>query len=336
MPLKLEDIAQMSGFSRSTVSRVINGDPNVKDSTRKAIMELIHRVNFQPNLAARGLAVGRTNVLGLVIPMGVGVLFSDPFFPLFIQGVSSACYAQDFSVMLWLAEPEYERRTIRQILYNGLVDGVIVASALNNDPIVDALAENNLPFILVGRQTTRHRLNVIDVENRKGANQAVTHLYNCGYRRIATISGPQNRIAGYDRYMGYLDALNEHGLPANSDLNVFGDFSESSGYEAMRTLIGRRPDAVFAASDSMAIGALRALREAGMRVPENIGVIGFDDGPAAASTSPSLTTMRQPIHVLGATTAEKLIEIIHTPPEQPLEIILPVELVQRQSCIQPS
>lgn len=332
MPLKLEDVARMTGFSRSTVSRVINGDPNVKDSTRKTILDLIHQINFQPNLAARGLAVGRTNVLGLVIPMGVGVLFSDPFFSLFIQGVSSACYVQDYSVMLWLAEPEYERRTIRQILYNGLVDGVIVASALNNDPIVDALAENSLPFILVGRQTNRRGINVIDVENRQGAYLAVSHLFECGYRRIATIAGPQNRIAGYDRYQGYLDALNEHRQAVNSDLTVYGDFSESSGYEAMRTLIGRHPDAVFAASDTMAIGALRALREAGIRVPEDIGVSGFDDSPTAASTTPSLTTMRQPIHKLGTTAAEKLIEIIRLAPDQPLEIILPVELIQRQSC----
>lgn len=331
MPLKLEDVARMTGFSRSTVSRVINGDPNVKDSTRSAILEFIKQINFQPNMAARGLAAGRTNVLGLVIPMGVGVLFSDPFFPLFIQGVSSACYEKEYSVMLWLAEPEYERRTIRQILYNGLVDGVIVASAVTNDPIVEALAESNLPFILVGRQTTRQGIHIIDVENRGGAREVVSHLFECGYRRIATISGPQTLVAGFDRYQGYLDALRDHGQSANPDLIGSGDFSESGGYEAMRALIGRQPDAVFAASDTMAIGALRALREAGIRVPEDMGMAGFDDSPSAASSAPSLTTMRQPIHKLGVTAAEKIIDIIRTPPEQSIEIIIPVELIRRQS-----
>ena len=321
----------MTGFSRSTVSRVINGDPNVKDSTRTTILEFIHKINFQPNLAARGLAVGRTNVLGLVIPMGVGELFNDPFFPLFIQGVSAACYQYDYSVMLWLAEPEYERRTIRQVLYNGLVDGVIVASALNNDPIVEALADSSLPFILVGRHTTRHGINTIDVENRGGACQVVSHLFARGYQRIATITGPLNRVAGFDRYQGYLDAFNNHGQEPDLALCEPADFSENGGYKAMRNLLLCKPDAVFVASDTMAIGALRALHEAGIRVPEDIGMAGFDDSPSASGANPSLTTMRQPIHKLGATAAEKIIERIHTPSEQPLQIIIPVELVERQS-----
>ena len=136
MPLTIEDIAQRSGVSRSTVSRVINSDMNVKEETRRKVLEIIQDINFQPNLAAKGLATGRTNVIGIVIPAAVSVIFSDPYFPQFIQGVSSACNTHNFSVMLWLAEPGYERQMISRIIHNGLVDGVIVASTLLNDPIV--------------------------------------------------------------------------------------------------------------------------------------------------------------------------------------------------------
>ena len=134
--MNLEQIAKLSGVSRSTVSRVVNNDPNVSSVTRERVMQVVKRVNYTPNAAARGLAAGRTHVLGLVIPMGVAALFTDPYFPILIQGVSSACNSREYSVMLWLAEPEYERRMIRQIMYSGLVDAVIVSSMLMNDSLV--------------------------------------------------------------------------------------------------------------------------------------------------------------------------------------------------------
>src|SRR5450759_4402560 len=163
MPLTLDDIARLSGVSRSTVSRVINADTNVKVETRKKVWQVIQKINFQPNLAARGLAAGRTNIIGLVIPASVAFIFMDPYFPLLIQGISGACNAHNHSVMLWLAEPEYESRTIRQILHNGLADGVIVSSTLMDDPIIKSLHESNMPFILMGRHPTLD-VNYIDVD----------------------------------------------------------------------------------------------------------------------------------------------------------------------------
>ncbi|MCL4562453.1 MAG: LacI family transcriptional regulator [Chloroflexi bacterium] len=332
MPLTLEDIARISGVSRSTVSRVINDEPNVSESTREKVLEVIQKINFQPNLAARGLAVGKTRVLGMVIPTGVTSLFTDPFFPLLIQGVSSACNSLDYSVMLWLAEPEFERRTIRQILYSGLIDGVIISSALNDDPIINSLAESRLPFVLIGRHLSNQQISYVDVDNRIGAQQAVLHLIRNGRKRIGTIAGPQNVIAGIDRYQGYLDALHERGITVDPDLTTFGDFTDPGGYACMRRLLEYNPDGVFAASDSMALGAMRAIHDTGLKIPEDIAVIGFDDIPQASQSLPTLTTVRQPIIREGMLAAETLIGMIEGSPEPPRHIILPTELVIRDSC----
>jgi LacI family transcriptional regulator len=204
--MNLEQIAKLSGVSRSTVSRVVNNDPNVSVMTREKVMQVVKRENYTPNAAARGLAAGRTHVLGLVIPMGVAALFTDPYFPVLIQGVSSGCNSREYSVMLWLAEPEYERRMIRQIMYSGLVDGVIVSSMLMNDSLVQALGDGDLPFMLVGRHPTDTHASYVDADNIGGAREAVTHLLRLGRARVATITGPQNMIAGIHRYQGYLDA----------------------------------------------------------------------------------------------------------------------------------
>lgn len=332
MPLTLEDIARIAGTSRSTVSRVINGDQNVSEATRTKVMDVISKVNFQPNLAARGLAAGHTDILGLVIPMGVSAIFADPFFPLLIQGVSGQCNSRDVSVMLWLAEPEFERRTINKVLYNGLIDGVIIASMLTDDSLVDALRNKSLPFVLVGRHPTDEHIHYVDSDNRSGAYQAVLHMVRMGRKRIACINGPANMIAGMDRARGYRDALKERGISLQPELVVEADFTDPGGYAAMKQLMQYRPDAVFAASDTMAIGAVRAIHELGLRVPEDIAVVGFDDIPMASRITPSLTTVRQPISRIGAIAADTLIDLIENPSDRPQHIILPTELVIRESC----
>jgi LacI family transcriptional regulator len=332
MSLTLNDIAKMSGVSRSTVSRVINGNPNVNEQTRRKVLDLIQTSGFQPNLAARGLAVGRTRVLGLVIPTGLTTIFSDPYFPLVIQGVASACNARGYSVMLWLAEPEYERKTISQVLYGGFIDGVIVSSMVMDDPLIERLSDSQRAFITIGRHPTNEEINFVDVDNRAGAYQGVTYILHTGRRRVAMINGPRNMVASRDRFQGYQDALHERGLQPQPELVVEGNFSDISGYLAMKNLLPHRPDAVFVASDAMAFAAMRAIQEAGLHIPEDIAIVGFDDIPGAANTKPPLTTVRQPIQKTGSLATEMLIERIEHPETQPCRIILPTELVIRDSC----
>ena len=284
-------------------------------------------------MAARSLAGGKTYILGLVIPTGVSSVFSDPYFPNLIRGISAACREQEYSVMLWLAEPDYERRTIMHMLRNGFIDGVIVSSMPVDEVIVDALARSTLPFVLVGRDPTHPNASYVDVENRRGAIEATTHLVRIGRRRIAAITGPLNTIVGIDRRDGYLEALQQRGIDPDPDLIVEGNFSEEEAYNLTHSLLAHEPDAIFAASDAMATGVLRALRDAGKRIPEDIAVVGFDDMPFAAHTDPPLTTVRQPIQRLGSLAAETLIDMIeHVDETHTRRLLLPTELIIRKSC----
>jgi LacI family transcriptional regulator len=335
MSLTLEDIARLSGVSRSTASRVINGDENVRAETRRRVLEVIQQNDFHPNLAARRLAAGRTNVIGLVIPTGVGTIFSDPYFSHLIQGVSAACNEKEFSVMLWLATPEYERRMIRRILGSGLVDGVIVSSTLVDDPLVNNLYESQMPFVLIGRHPNLE-IHSIDLDNVEGAKKATLHLAQSGYQRIATITGPKNMTAGNDRLDGYRQALAEYGLRGDETLVAEGDFTETGGYKAMQILLPHHPEAVFAASDMMAAGAIRAIRESGLRVPHDIALVGYDDVPLALQVEPPLTTIRQPIQEMGKLAFDTLIDMLQNPNNEKRHIVLQPELIIRQSChVQP-
>ncbi|GAB4536048.1 MAG: LacI family DNA-binding transcriptional regulator [Anaerolineae bacterium] len=331
--LTLEQIAKLSGVSRSTVSRVINNHPNVRPKVRQRVMQVIAETGYHPNPAARSLASRRSGIIGLVIPRAVQSLFTDPYFPRLIQGVAQACNVNDYTLSLFLFHTEDEEQKLYpRVLRTRLVDGVIIIASQIGDPLIPELINNCIPFVMVGRPYDLSDVSFVDVDNVVGAYTATSHLIRLGYKRIATITGPQNTTVGLDRRQGYLDALNDRGRSIDEALIVEGDFTESGGYAAMQRLLPHRPDAVFIASDTMAFGGLRALREAGLSVPDDVAVVGFDDLPMSALSDPPLTTVRQPIRRLGAQAIETLIDILTNGTQPPQRITLSIELVIRSSC----
>lgn len=332
--MKLEDIARLSGVSRSTVSRVVNDDPNVSEATRQRVLEVIAKYNFTPNMAARSLVTQRTQVLGIYIPYIVGDVFSDPYYPTFIQAITAHANEQDYDVMLWLkssmAGPEHLHR---RVLDNRMADALVLAATPFSDPLPYLLHERGRIFVLNGRPWERDDvINYVDTNNVRGAQQAVEHLARLGRRRIATITGKLDLISGHDRLIGYRRGLESLGLPLDPKLEAEGDFTEGSGYLAMRRLLPERPDGVFIASDHMAIGALRALREAGISVPDDVAIVGFDDMPFATLATPQLTTIRQPVQRLGYLAVDGLIGLLNETITPPYQVSLPTQLVIRESC----
>lgn len=331
-PLTLKQIGEMAGVSSATVSRVINNHPNVRPSVRARVQQIIAETGYQPNAAARTLAGQRSRIVGLVIPQTAHILFTDPYFPRLIQGITHACQLHDYTLSLFLFHAiEDETKLSTRILKRQILDGVIVTATQIGDPLVKEMLGGDIPFVIIGQDRTEG-VSFVDADNETGAYTATSHLIRLGRQRIATITGPLNNLAGVNRLSGYRNALRDRGRRSDERLVVRGDFTEAGGYTAMQQLLAHKPDAVFVASDTMAAGALRALQAAGLRVPQDIAMVGFDDLPHSGTFNPPLTTIRQPIKRAGMIAFEALLDIVEHGLEPPRRIILPTELVIRQSC----
>jgi len=332
--LTLEDIAELAGVSRSTVSRVVNEQPNVRDAVRKRVLEVIQDTGYRPNAAARTLASQRTWTVGMILPLSVSFFFTDPYYSHLTKGIAQACNQYDYTLALFLvSSKEDEEKMFPRISRRGLLDGVIVQSGHHGDQgIISHLVDANLPLVVVGRPFRSDNVSYVDIDNVNAAYNAVAHLIRLGYQRIGTVTGPVTSTVGIDRKEGYRKALVERGRTIDESLIVEGDFTEVGGYYATQKMLSAKPDAVFAASDVMAIGAMRAVRDAGLRIPEDIAFVGFDDLPIATFSDTQLTTIRQPVISFGAKAVEILIDLIENGNNPPRHIIMDTELVIRESC----
>ncbi len=336
-PPTLEQVAALAGVGRGTVSRVINREPGVKDSTRLLVQQAIAELGYVPNTAARALAGTRTDAVALVITEAERRLFAEPFFSDIVHGVGAGLADTEIQLLLTLVRGDRERRRFVQYARAGRVDGILLASLHGSDPLPDMLAELDLPMVLGGRRSGEETISYVDSDNVGGSRAAVRHLLGSGRRAIATITGPQDMYVAQCRLRGYQEALQEApGVLGQGDPSwtAGGDFTEESGGRAMAELLERHPglDAVFAASDVMAAGALRVLRTAGRRVPEDVAVVGFDDSPVARHTAPQLTTVRQPVAEMGRAMAAMLLDSIGEPQGDARQLLLPTQLVRRESA----
>lgn len=332
MSLTLEKIGELAGVSRSTVSRVINNYPHIRPEVREKVLSVIQETGYQPNLIARSLAANESKVIGLVIPSIINAVFTDPYYPKLTQGIAQACNELGYTLTLMLFHsPEEERQNARRIINKSLLDGIIITADILDDPIVPELLETDVSFVQVGRPQQTEKVNYVDTENVYGGELATSHLIKLGYQRIGQIATAKN-TAGIDRHTGYQKALASYGIPYDESLVGYGDFSRESGYVAMKQLLPHKPEAVFVHSDTMALGAMQAIREAGLSIPDDIAIIGFDDLPPALLAEPKLTTIRQPIHQTGMMAVELLLDVIKNGTQPPKKRILPLELVIRGSC----
>lgn len=333
--MNLEDIAQKAGVSRSTVSRVINNEPYVSKKTRDRVMAIIERERFTPNPAARALVTQRTQTVGVVIPGNVNVFFTDnSYYPMLLQGIASATHDRDYAMLLWLGQQHEDREHFKhRVLGNRLMDGLIITSLTVDHPLFEELPNVKTPTVMVDRPFAyENKINFVTVDNVHAAQTAVRHLIALGRRRIAHITGHLTISDGRDRLLGYKRALEKAGLPVDSNLIYEGLFDGDQGYYGMKHLLRHKPDALFAAGDTIAQGAMLAIREAGLRIPDDIAVVGFDDLDVANKTQPKLTTIRQPVQEKGARAARLLIDLIEGVVDTPQHILLPTELVIRETC----
>ncbi|WP_144876342.1 LacI family DNA-binding transcriptional regulator [Microbacterium sp. 1.5R] len=325
----IEEVASTAGVSRSTVSRVVNGSTAVSPEALDAVQRAIAELNYVPNRAARSLASRQTHAIALIVPEDTTTFFGDPFFAAIVAGITGALRGSDYLLNLLIATDDPGDK-MASFVRNGGVDGALIVSHHTSDAFVERVADA-VPVVWGGRpMRPRDGDFVVDVDNVAGARTATQHLLSTGRRRIATITGPLSMVSSGDRLQGFRDALTDAGLAPFAE--EAGDYSEASGADAARRILATgAPDAIFVASDLMARGALTALRATGIRVPDDVAIVGYDDSSVALTTDPQLTTVRQPMYAQGEAMAGVLLSsLAGEAPES--TTILPTELVVRGSA----
>ncbi len=327
----LEAVAALAGVGRGTVSRVINGSPKVSEQAREAVLNAIDELGYVPNRAARTLVTQRTDTVALVMSASEERVWDEPYFAGIIRGISRGLADTGFQLLLAFAESREEHERLERYLSGQHVDGVLLISHHGDDPLPRVLESRGVPVVLGGEPVGGTPFMFVDADNVGGARQAVRHLVDRGRRRIAAIAGPPDTKVGLDRLAGYRDVLLEAGLPY--DLVGYGDFGEESGAAAARLLLDRCPDldAIYAASDPMAAGAMRVLREAGREVPLDVAVVGFDDSATARHASPQLTSVHQPVGEMGREMSRLLVARINDEIVDSGGVIMDTHLVVRES-----
>jgi LacI family transcriptional regulator len=327
----LEMVAAEAGVSRATVSRVVNGSPKVTAEVTAIVNDAIARLNYVPNRVARSLASRRTDVIALIVPESTSTVFADPFFAPVVRGVARALSDTDYTLNLLIASEARPQKT-RRYLLGGNVDGALVVSHHVEDHSYVGLGPN-VPIVFGGRPINPETFDsyFVDVDNVHSARTATEHLIGIGRRHVATIAGRQDMPAGIDRLAGWRESIDA--VYGDPELVEIGDFSQSSGADAMGRLLDRGVpiDGVFVANDQMAAGAIQVLHARGLSVPGDVAVVGYDDDTFASTLTPPLTTMHQPSADLGASMAELLVRLI-AGDEVPRRTIIPTHLVVRGSA----
>jgi LacI family transcriptional regulator len=328
------DVAREAGVSYATVSRVINNKDHVRPDKREAVLRAMTRLGYVANQQARSLAGGRSRVVGVLV-QDLGTSYMGAI----IRGIDEALDSAQYDLMLYTTH----RRKLRESAYvgaitRGLADGLLLVLPTNADAYLETLQRQGFPYMLVDHQGDGDYRHSVSATNYQGGIDATRYLIELGHRRIGHITGVLSVGAASDRLAGYRAALEQAGLPADPTLVVEGSFFQPTGYSGAHALLSlpEPPSAIFAANDDMAFGVIEAARVRGLRIPEDLSIIGFDDIPQAASIHPPLTTVRQPLEQMGRIAVETLLRLIDGERDTVTQVVLPTELIVRNTCCPPA
>jgi len=329
----IKDIAQRLNISPSTVSRALRNHPDIKADTKKAVVELAKELDYHPNSIAQSLQKRRTNTIGVIVPE-----IKHHFFSSVISGIEDVAYDSGYTIIVCQSNESAEREglNIRALLSNRVAGLLISISQTTKDnENFSMLQRRNIPFVFFDRVDKSINTSKVIVDDFDGAFQAVEHLINSGYKRIAHLAGPAYISISHDRYQGYLAALQKYNVPFQKDLVVYGGFTEEDGVIGFQKLLrlSEMPDAIFAVNDPVAIGAFMQIKAHEFKIPDDVALVGFSDNPITSLVEPSLTTVAQPKYEIGKLAAKLLIEQIEndTVPFQPKIEILKAKLIVRKS-----
>ncbi|MBN1452977.1 MAG: LacI family DNA-binding transcriptional regulator [Anaerolineales bacterium] len=327
----ITDVARAADVSCATVSRVLSGYEFVRETTRNRVMEAVKRLGYVANLQARSLASGRSQFIGLLVPN-----LDNGYVGTITQGIDQELAQANYDLMLYTSHHYPDREALYvSAIASGLTDGLLLISPLVPATYLDALREQNFPYILIDQRDATENSSVVEATNWQGAYEATCYLSQLGHTRIAFITGSLVVRSAVDRLRGYKAALANCDIPVREELVIEGDFQQQTGYEATKSLlqsVDPPPTAIFASNDLSAFGTMDAARECGLGIPDDISIIGFDDIPQASFVYPKLTTVRQPLEQMGKVAAKMLLERIEDQSRLPQRVTLATQLVIRDSC----
>ena len=327
----IKEIAKEAGVAHSTVSRAIN-DINVSAGTRSKVLDIIQKLDYQPSLIARGLIKNKTQALAFITPL------LDAYVLRMMRGIADTCLRLNYALMLFTLPPwQDEGLLYTWVTRNWLVDGVLILNIKHQEVISDSirkLREGDVPFVFINKYLGKEGINAVGVDNYDGVFKAINHLIYLGHKRIGMINGSLASVDGFERFEAYKEALKKFNLNYDETIVGCGEFEERNGHEEMKRILcgSVLPTAMFCANDMMAIGAMRAIKEKGLKVPGDIAIVGFDDVEAASLVEPSLTTIRPPLEDIGIKAIELIKSRIKDPQKPAEEIILKTKLIIRSSC----
>lgn len=330
MPITIYDVARESGFSMATVSRVVNGNTNVKPTTRKKILETIERLGYRPNAVARGLASKKTTTVGVVIPD-----ISNTFFAEVARGIDDIAGMYNYNIILSNSDKKLEKElTLINTLLEKQVDGLLFMGGEVTESHLNIFNSSSVPIVLAATKDPNNSFPSVDIDHFQAAKDAVESFVKAGHKKIAMISGPlTDPLTGYARFEGYKEALIEANLPFDDQYVRIGDYHYESGMEAMKYFLTleEKPTAVFAISDEMAVGAIHVIQDQGLNVPNDIEVMGFDNTPISSMVRPLLSTIAQPQYDIGAVAMRFLTKHINKEPISDQIVILQHQILNRKS-----
>lgn len=333
-PPTIIDVARESGVSYSTVSRVLNGYEFVKPTTREKVLQAASKLGYVPNQQARSLAGGRSNLIGILVPG-----LNNGYISEIIHGIDQELEKSDYNLILYTTRRHHGRESnYVATIMNGAADGLVLVVPLISTSYLEALHEQHFPYVLIDQADNTGKSSFVNATNWQGAYDATQYLIKLGHRRIGFVTGLTGLNSTVDRFEGYRAALSDQGLLVQSELIAEGDFWERGGYMAAQKLLDlpQRPTAIFASNDLSAFGALEAVRQRGLRVPEDVSVIGFDNIPQSSAVYPKLTTVHQPLEQMGQVAVKMLLEHIANRERDPDRVTLATQLIVRDSCQPPS
>ncbi|HWD40317.1 MAG TPA: LacI family DNA-binding transcriptional regulator [Fimbriimonas sp.] len=336
----LKQIARASGVSTATVSYVVNDGPRrVLPETRERVLKVIQELNYRPNVAAQGLRGKRTNTFGVAFPHIVTEPFDNVYFGPILAGIVDVATARRQMTMLFTGISLEDGDVNLSLFCDGRCDGFIFVAIPAKDPLIEKLSRRGAKMVLVGTQVQGLPVSTVDSDNVEGARQATLHLLDLGHRRIGIIQGNCDSTSGPERTLGFRLAHQERGVPVDESLLIPSRYQDDAAYLSSYRLLSmppdRRPTAIFAAQDSIARMAYTVASELGIRIPEDVSLVGFDDVAYARHLSPPLTTVRQPLREIGAEAATVLFNSLEADAFEPVRKIFQVDLIERASCRPP-